>query len=136
MRLDRIAGGSPGGIGLLRVDGDIVGAQLWLERDNVMFVYYSGYEPAWARYSVAMITTLEIFKDAILRGVQRVEFLRGANHFKSRWGTEARIETEYVLARRRRLVRARESYLRTSKKFGRRIGRLRTKLEAIGLGAR
>lgn len=118
-------------IGLLKVDGAIVGAQLWLERDRAIFLYYSGFDPAWSRYSVAMVATAEIFKDAISRGIDRVEFLRGANHFKSRWGTEARVETESVLARHRRLVRARETYLQKKKKLRRRVGRLWTRLGGI-----
>jgi CelD/BcsL family acetyltransferase involved in cellulose biosynthesis len=78
-----------------------------------------------------MITTMEIFKDAMLRGVERIEFLRGANHFKSRWGTVARVETEYVLARLRRLVGAREAYNRQVKSLTRWIERRRAQLEAI-----
>jgi CelD/BcsL family acetyltransferase involved in cellulose biosynthesis len=134
--IPRLAARGEAAIGLLRVHGDIVAAQLWLEQDRAIFVYYSGYQPRWARYSVAMITTLEILKDAISRGGERVEFLRGANDFKSRWGTETRIETEFVLARRRRLVRARERYLRTSKSFRRKIDRWRTKMEGSVLWGR
>jgi CelD/BcsL family acetyltransferase involved in cellulose biosynthesis len=118
-------------VGLVRIDGEVVGAQLWLERDGVIWLYYSGFLPVWAKYSVAMITTMEIFKDAILRGVERIEFLRGANHFKSRWGTVARVETEYVLARLRRLIGAREAYNRQVKSLTRWIERRRAQLEAI-----
>jgi CelD/BcsL family acetyltransferase involved in cellulose biosynthesis len=118
-------------IGLMKVDGVSVGAQIWLERDGSIFLYYSGFDPVWSRYSVAMITTSEILRDAIARGIIRVEFLRGANHFKSRWGTEARVETESVLARHRRLIQAREAYLLKKKRLRRRFDRWLTRLEGI-----
>jgi CelD/BcsL family acetyltransferase involved in cellulose biosynthesis len=123
-------------IGMLRVDGNIVAAQLWLERDRHIFLYYSGFEPTWARYSVAMVTTAEILNDAISRGVERVEFLRGANHFKSRWGTESRIETEVLLARRPLLMRARERYRSEQKALLRRLTRWQARLDGLRGSAR
>jgi CelD/BcsL family acetyltransferase involved in cellulose biosynthesis len=118
-------------IGMLTVDGKVVAAQLWFEAGRAMFLYYSGYDLAWARYSVGMLTTAEILKDALARGVRRVEFLRGANQFKSRWGTQARAETDFVLGRRRRLVAAQEAYARGRKRMRRKLVRWRTKLERL-----
>jgi len=118
-----LAAGGGAAIGLLRVRGEAVAAQMWLEQGGVIFLYYSGYLPAWSKYSVAMITTSEIFKDAMARGVGRVEFLRGANQFKSRWGTQERTERELVLARRPTLVRARFFYRRQVREQRARIER-------------
>ena len=87
-------------VGLLEADGDVVAAQIWLEKGKVIFLYYSGYLPEWSRFSVAMVTTSEILKHGIARGLNRVEFLRGTGHFKTRWDTERRIQVEVTLARR------------------------------------
>jgi CelD/BcsL family acetyltransferase involved in cellulose biosynthesis len=134
--IPRLAARGEAAVGMLRVHGEVVAAQMWLEKDGFLFAYYSGFDPAWSKYSVAMITTSEIFKDAMSRGVTRVEFLRGANHFKSRWGTDARLETEYVLARRRRLIGARESYFRQNRSLRLKIGRWRARLERLHLPIR
>jgi CelD/BcsL family acetyltransferase involved in cellulose biosynthesis len=81
-------------IGLLEVDGEEVAAQLWFERAGTIFLHYSGYEPAWSRFSVAMVTTSEIIRQGIDRGMKRVEFLRGAKQFKSRWNTQQRVQAD------------------------------------------
>lgn len=77
-------------VGLLQVDGVDVAAQLWFERGKTAFLHYSGYEPEWARFSVAMIVTAEIMRLCVERGLTRVEFLRGSKQFKTRWNTEQR----------------------------------------------
>jgi len=121
--LPQLAARGEARIGLLRVRGEAVAAQMWLEKSGAMLLYYSGFLPEWSKYSVAMVCTSEIFKDAMARGLRRVEFLRGANHWKSRWGTEERVEREVVLARRPALVRARFAYLKQWKHQRRRIAR-------------
>src|SRR5438093_5595826 len=101
----------------------------------MIFLYYSGYKPSWSRYSVGMLTAAEILKDAVTRGVTRVEFLRGANEYKSRWGSSARVETDCVLGRRRHLVRAQEGYARRRKALWRRVIRWRTRLQRVVISA-
>ena len=86
-------------IGILQVDGVDVAAQVWFERSGTIFLHYSGYEPEWARFSVAMIVTSEIIRLGIERGVRRVEFLRGSKQFKTRWNTEQRIQTDVYYVR-------------------------------------
>jgi CelD/BcsL family acetyltransferase involved in cellulose biosynthesis len=127
--LPQLAAKGQASIGMLRVHGDVVAAQLWLEQAGTIFLYYSGFLPGWSKYSVAMITTSEIFKDAMARNVHRVEFLRGANHFKSRWGTEQRVESDVVLGRNRALVSARERYFVQRKRLGQRLDRWRFRIE-------
>ena len=108
-------------IGLVSVHGRAIAAQMFLERAGVIYVYYSGFDPEWSKYSPAMICTSEIFKDAIGRGLERVEFLRGRNHWKSRWGTEQRTEREVAVARRVRLATGRFAVSRRWREARRRI---------------
>jgi CelD/BcsL family acetyltransferase involved in cellulose biosynthesis len=86
-------------LGILEVDGVDVAAQLWFERGGAMFLHYSGYEPEWSRFSVAMIVTAEIIRRGVGRGMRRVEFLRGTKQFKTRWNTEQRIQTDVYYVR-------------------------------------
>jgi len=92
-------------VALLEVRGQVIAGQVWLESDRTIFLYYSGYLPEWSRFSVAMITTSEILKYGIARGKDRVEFLRGTGHFKTRWDTCRRYQLEMTWARRARTLR-------------------------------
>jgi CelD/BcsL family acetyltransferase involved in cellulose biosynthesis len=92
-------------VGLLEVRGEVVATQMWLEKSKTMFLYYSGYLPEWSRYSVAMVTTSEILKHGIARGLDRVEFLRGTGQFKTRWDTRQRVQLDVTWARRATTVR-------------------------------
>jgi CelD/BcsL family acetyltransferase involved in cellulose biosynthesis len=92
-------------VALLEVEGQVIAAQVWLERGRTMFLYYSGYLPEWSRFSVAMITTSEILKYGIARGLDRVEFLRGTGQFKTRWDTRRRYQLEVTWARQAKMLR-------------------------------
>ncbi len=86
-------------VGILRVDSADVAAQLWFERNGTIFLHYSGYEPEWSRFSVAMVVTSEILRTGVERGMRRVEFLRGSKQFKTRWNTEQRMQTDVYYVR-------------------------------------
>ena len=86
-------------VGILEVDGTDVAAQLWFERNGTIFLHYSGYEPEWSRFSVAMVVTSEIIRIGVERGMRRVEFLRGTKQFKTRWNTEQRVQTDVYYVR-------------------------------------
>jgi CelD/BcsL family acetyltransferase involved in cellulose biosynthesis len=92
-------------IGILYVDQAAVAAQLWLEQLDTVFIHSSGYLPEWSDYSVGMVATLEAIKDAIGRGLSRVEFLRGEYHSKERWGTSRRSLAHLILGRQPKLQR-------------------------------
>jgi CelD/BcsL family acetyltransferase involved in cellulose biosynthesis len=92
-------------VGLLEVDNNVVAAQIWLETAGTMFIYYSGYDPAWSRFSVQLVATIECLKDGISRGLTSVEFLRGGGHAKERWETSKRLRVNATLARRPAVAR-------------------------------
>jgi CelD/BcsL family acetyltransferase involved in cellulose biosynthesis len=92
-------------VGLLRIHDQIVTAQIWLEHDGAIFIYYSGFDPRWSRYAVGLVTTSEIFKEGIQRGVRRVDFLRGEGYYKDRWRANRYTRRNVVLARHPDLVR-------------------------------
>ena len=94
----RLAGEGEFRVGLLHVDGALVAGQTWFERDGRIFLYYSGFEPEWAKYGVQLVTTLEILKHGMQRGVRHVEFLRGGGQLKERWDTDVRLARNALLA--------------------------------------
>jgi CelD/BcsL family acetyltransferase involved in cellulose biosynthesis len=86
-------------IGVLWLDATPVAAQMWLENLDTLFLYYSGYEPAWSRFSVGLIATVESLRSSMIeRGVRRIEFLAGGGQFKERWDPERRFRYNLTLA--------------------------------------
>lgn len=97
--LSRLAADHEFKIGILHVDGDVVASQMWFERDARVFLYYSGFEPEWAKYGVQLVTTLEVLKHAMRNGITHVEFLRGGGQLKERWDTDVRLVRNIQVAR-------------------------------------
>jgi CelD/BcsL family acetyltransferase involved in cellulose biosynthesis len=92
-------------MGLLKVGHKIISCETWLEKGNAIYLYHSGVMPEFAEYSVGFVTTLEVFKHAISRGIRRVELLRGEGHYKDRWRATSWNQRTIVVARYPRLVR-------------------------------
>lgn len=91
-------------LGRLEIGGEVIAVQMWLEQAGIAYLYYSGFEPALSKYSVAMITSAEIIKNCIGRGVGTVDFLRGTGQFKQRWDTERRMTSDVIVAHHPTLV--------------------------------
>ena len=51
-----------------------------------LYLYYSGYDPLWARYSVMTTTVAEAIKYAIACGLKTVNLSPGREVSKMRWG--------------------------------------------------
>ena len=92
-------------IGTIRVGDEPLAAQMWLEKGDAMFLYYSGFLPAWKAHSVALLATIGAFQDAIGRGTRQIEFLAGGGHPKERWDTQQRVHSNIWLVRRPRITR-------------------------------
>lgn len=75
-------------VALLAVDGRDVAAQLVFEHTGTLSLYYSGVDPAWLPYGVGFQLTAACLRDAMERGIRRLDWLHGsAGHWKQRWGT-------------------------------------------------
>jgi CelD/BcsL family acetyltransferase involved in cellulose biosynthesis len=112
-------------IGLLEVGEEVVAAISWLEREDSICLYYTGFEPSWSKYSVVTVATSEVLKYAIVAGIRRIDFLRGTDPFKRRWGTTQRMTVEVAVAKRPALVRP---VLRAAVAGRRRLRHLRHRL--------
>jgi len=92
-------------IGTIRVANEPIAVQMWLEKGDTMFLYYSGFLPSWRAHSVALLATIGAFQDAMGRGIRQIEFLAGGGHPKERWDTEQRVHSNIWLVRRPRMTR-------------------------------
>jgi CelD/BcsL family acetyltransferase involved in cellulose biosynthesis len=92
-------------IGTIRVGDERIAIQMWLEKGETMFLYYSGFLPSWQAHSVALLATIGAFQDAMRRGIRQIEFLAGGGHPKERWDTEQRVHSNIWLVRRPGMTR-------------------------------
>ena len=77
----------------LRVDGTVVATRVAFEMANSLYMYYSGWDPAYGKYSVMTTLHAEIIQHAIARGLSTVHLSTGKDESKTRWGAH---ETRYV----------------------------------------
>jgi len=90
----------------LKVDGQIVASQLCLVHQRRLYLYYSGFDPAWARSGVMMILTRRCIERSIGHGCRELDLLLGLDQEKRRWGAEPGPVTNLTLASPRLRSRA------------------------------
>jgi CelD/BcsL family acetyltransferase involved in cellulose biosynthesis len=74
------------GIGLLDYRAETVGAVLYFDYNQCIYLYNSGYDPGYGALSVGLVCKLLCIKNAIAKGKQRFDFLKGAEAYKYRLG--------------------------------------------------
>lgn len=79
----------------LEIGGEIVAMRLGFRFGNNLYLYYSGYDPEWGRYSVMTTVVAETIRHAIETGVRVVNLSSGSDVSKTRWRPD---ETAYVHA--------------------------------------
>jgi CelD/BcsL family acetyltransferase involved in cellulose biosynthesis len=69
----------------LRIGGQLVASRLGFLLGDELYLYFSGFDPAWARYSVMTTTVAETIKWAIERKLRIVNLSAGTDVSKTRW---------------------------------------------------
>jgi CelD/BcsL family acetyltransferase involved in cellulose biosynthesis len=72
----------------LWVGGQLVAIRLGFLLDDELYLYFSGFDPDWGRYSVMTTTVAETIKWAIERRVRTINLSTGTDVSKTRWGSE------------------------------------------------
>ena len=91
-------------LGLLRLfflelDQKRVSAVLCFDYGNSRLLYNSGYDPAFSYYSVGLILKAFTIRDAIEKGKQYFDFLRGDEPYKYNLGGQNRVVYQMVVKR-------------------------------------
>ena len=86
--LSRLAEQDKAFIAELVVDGEVIASQAFIENKGELTVFYSGYLDGWYKYSPIFVIDTVVFRDAMERGVRRLDFLRNSSQWKTRWGTQ------------------------------------------------
>ena len=66
----------------LTFDGEAVASVLNFDLGGQLYMYNSGYDPAYSHYAVGLMSKTLLIKDAIENGRQCVDFLRGDENYK------------------------------------------------------
>jgi CelD/BcsL family acetyltransferase involved in cellulose biosynthesis len=66
----------------LTFDGEAVASVLNFDFGGRLFMYNSGYDPAYAHYAVGLMSKTLLIRDAIENGRSCVDFMRGAESYK------------------------------------------------------
>ncbi len=69
----------------LRIGGQVVATRIGLAATDTLYFYYSGYDPAFARYSVMTTALVEAIKYAIGAGYRVANLGSGNDPSKTRW---------------------------------------------------
>ncbi len=96
---DRLARRGIARVVLLKVQGQVVAARIAFVVGDSMYLYYSGFDPSWGKYSVMTTTVAEAIKHAIEQGLSTVNLSTGTDVSKTRWGARA-VPLESAVERR------------------------------------
>jgi CelD/BcsL family acetyltransferase involved in cellulose biosynthesis len=115
----------------ISIAGNVVAARACMETHGGLYLYYSGFDPAWWKYSVMTLAVTEILKDAIARGLSTINFSPGVDDSKSRWGPQLIPTGSIVLVRKDPAARARYWLLSARKRIRQPLHRQLDRLMAI-----
>jgi CelD/BcsL family acetyltransferase involved in cellulose biosynthesis len=96
----------------LKIGPSLVAMRLGFVAEDSLYLYYSGYDPQWARYSVMTTTVAEAIKYAIAHGLKTVNLSPTGEVSKTRWGPrQVDYRSAYEPGERLRSRLARSAYL-------------------------
>ncbi len=78
----------------LRINGALVATRIGFVIEDSLYLYYSGYDPAFGKYSVMTTTVAEAIKYAIGQGLKTVNLSTGTDVSKTRWGPQEHVYLE------------------------------------------
>jgi CelD/BcsL family acetyltransferase involved in cellulose biosynthesis len=81
----RLAGRNIVRIFQLAIRGEIVAARIGFVIGDSLYLYYSGFDPRWSKYSVMTTTLVEAIRYAIANGIKTVNLSPAKDHAKTRW---------------------------------------------------
>lgn len=73
----------------LRIGDEIVAARIGFVVGGCLYLYYSGFDPRWARYGVMTTLLAEALQYAIAANLSTVNLSRGTDTSKTRWSPRA-----------------------------------------------
>jgi len=103
----------------MKIAGRVVASRMAFVIGECLYLYYSGFDPAWGKFGVMTTTTAEAIQYAIRHGLKTVNLSSGNDVSKTRWGPREvsyRCAYEYGRSLSSRLVS--RAYLKARTKTG------------------
>ena len=88
---DRLAARDAVRVFQLRIGKQLVATRIAFAVGGTLYLYFSGYDPAWAGYGVMTTTVAESIRYAIEQGFARVHLSTGTDESKLRWRPECTV---------------------------------------------
>jgi CelD/BcsL family acetyltransferase involved in cellulose biosynthesis len=105
---DRLAARGVVRVFILKIRGCVVAVRIAFVVGEHLYLYYSGFDPRWAKYSVSTTIVAEALKYAIEQGLTGANLSTGTDVSKTRWGARLVPYQEAIQTRPR--VRSRVTY--------------------------
>jgi CelD/BcsL family acetyltransferase involved in cellulose biosynthesis len=83
---ERLAARGVTRIFMLKIRGCVVAVRIGFVVGDQIYLYYSGFDPRWAKYSVSTTIVAETIKYAIDQGLRAANLSTGTDVSKTRWG--------------------------------------------------
>jgi CelD/BcsL family acetyltransferase involved in cellulose biosynthesis len=77
----------------LLISGKVVASRIGFQNNDQIYLYYSGYDPSWSKYSVMTTLVVEAIKWSIEQRLAIIHLSTGSDVSKLRWGP---VQTRYV----------------------------------------
>jgi CelD/BcsL family acetyltransferase involved in cellulose biosynthesis len=84
---------------VLKDGGRLIAARLAFETPRGTYLYYSGYDLEYGKYSIMTRLVVEVLKQAIERGQQEVHLSFGRDVSKTRWSPREVVYEQYLIIR-------------------------------------
>ena len=81
----------------LEIAGQVVASRIGFVLEDELYLYFSGFEPAWGKYSVMTTAVAETLKWAIAQGIRSVNLSPGTDVSKTRWGASPIVMNNGIL---------------------------------------
>ncbi len=83
----------------LELGGTVAGVAYGFAHGACTFAYLGGFDPAFAYWSPGTALIGAVMAEAVCEGRTRLDFLRGSESYKYRWGAIDRMNVRRVITR-------------------------------------
>lgn len=81
----------------LEFNGEITSVEFAMADNEVIYLYYTAYNMNYSKYSVGNLGLYYLIEEACKLDYKIVDFLRGNEAYKQKWGTINKVNLEYLL---------------------------------------
>jgi CelD/BcsL family acetyltransferase involved in cellulose biosynthesis len=75
----------------LRLDGETIAVLYGFQEGSTVYCYLQGFEPRFEKLSPGVMVVGAAVEEAVQRGARTLDFLRGKEEYKYRWGAKDRV---------------------------------------------